>query len=215
MAVLCGAKTRAGGTCKQPALTNGRCRYHGGKTPHGVKSPHFKHGRYSKYLPTKLAARYTEAAADKDLLELHAEIALIDARLSDVLERIHKGESGTLWEQIGIEFDKFKRAQVIKDTDEARAALAALDRLITEGIADYAAWKEVFELVEQRRKLVESERKRMVEMQQMISMERALILIGAIGETIRRHVADNQSRQRIAADIARLVGSAPSTIIDG
>ena len=30
MAVHCGAKTRAGGRCKAPAMANGRCRVHGG-----------------------------------------------------------------------------------------------------------------------------------------------------------------------------------------
>ena len=28
----CGAKTRAGGCCAQPAMKNGRCRLHGGKS---------------------------------------------------------------------------------------------------------------------------------------------------------------------------------------
>jgi len=209
MRTFCGAKTRAGGTCRQPALANGRCRYHGGKTPVGIESVHFRHGRYSKYLPARLAARYSEAQQDPALLELRAEIALIDTRLTDVLDRLDKGESGALWEIVSSEFDKFKKAQVVKDTDEARAALSALDSLFTDGIGDYAAWKEVSELVEQRRKLVESERKHEVETQQTLSVEQALSLIGSIHETIRRHVADSAARQLIAADLARLVGNAP------
>jgi hypothetical protein len=28
----CGAKTRAGQCCRQPAMANGRCRFHGGKS---------------------------------------------------------------------------------------------------------------------------------------------------------------------------------------
>lgn len=196
-------------------MPNGRCNLHGGKSLAGTESPSFKHGRYSKYLPTRLAARYVEAQKDPALLELRAEIALIDTRLTDVLERLDKGESGALWTLISNEFDKFKKAQVVKDTDEARAALGALDQLFTDGIADYAAWKEVSDLVEQRRKLVESERKHEVETQQMISTERALLLIGAIGETIRRHVADAGTRQLIAADLTRLVGNTPGTVIDG
>jgi hypothetical protein len=207
--MLCGAKTRSGGTCKRAAMPNGRCNLHGGKSPKGIESPSFKHGRYSKYLPSRLAARYTEAQQDPALLELRAEIALIDTRLTDVLERLDKGESGALWTLIASEFDKFKKAQVVKDTDEARSALSALDSLFTEGIGDYAAWKEVSELVEQRRKLVESERKHEVETQQMLSTEQALSLIGSIHETIRRHVADSAARQLIAADLARLVGDAP------
>ena len=45
----CGAKTRAGGSCKQPAMPNGRCRMHGGKStgaPKGNKNA-LKHGRYT------------------------------------------------------------------------------------------------------------------------------------------------------------------------
>ncbi|MFH1974657.1 MAG: HGGxSTG domain-containing protein [Pseudomonadota bacterium] len=46
----CGAKTRSGTPCKSPAMTNGRCRLHGGKStgpPKGNQNA-FKHGLYSR-----------------------------------------------------------------------------------------------------------------------------------------------------------------------
>ncbi len=51
----CGAKTRSGTPCKGPAMANGRCRMHGGKstgprTPEGLersRKANFKHGLYS------------------------------------------------------------------------------------------------------------------------------------------------------------------------
>ena len=51
----CGAKTRNGTPCKAPAMANGRCRMHGGKstgprTPEGLersRKANFKHGLYS------------------------------------------------------------------------------------------------------------------------------------------------------------------------
>ncbi len=54
----CGAKTRGGTTCKSPAMTNGRCRMHGGKstgprTPEGLersRKANLKHGLYSAEL---------------------------------------------------------------------------------------------------------------------------------------------------------------------
>jgi hypothetical protein len=48
---LCGAKCRGKNKrCRQPAIRPvGRCRLHGGLTPIGIASPHFKHGRRSKY----------------------------------------------------------------------------------------------------------------------------------------------------------------------
>jgi len=45
----CGAKTRKGTPCQSPAMPNGRCRMHGGKStgaPKGNKNA-WKHGRYS------------------------------------------------------------------------------------------------------------------------------------------------------------------------
>ena len=50
----CGAKTRSGKPCKNPAMKNGRCRLHGGlstgpKTPEGrARCGNWKHGYYSK-----------------------------------------------------------------------------------------------------------------------------------------------------------------------
>jgi hypothetical protein len=51
----CGAKTRGGHPCTHGAgqrtehVGDGRCWLHGGKTPRGMKSPHFKHGGDSRY----------------------------------------------------------------------------------------------------------------------------------------------------------------------
>ena len=52
----CGAKTRRGSPCQEPAMKNGRCRLHGGKstgarTPEGLRrivEANLKHGRYTK-----------------------------------------------------------------------------------------------------------------------------------------------------------------------
>ena len=45
----CLARTRAGTPCQSPAMTNGRCRMHGGRAPGAPKgnSHAFKHGRCS------------------------------------------------------------------------------------------------------------------------------------------------------------------------
>nr|WP_272906558.1 HGGxSTG domain-containing protein [Devosia sp. SL43] len=45
----CLARTRSGASCQSPAMTNGRCRMHGGAStgaPIGNKNA-LKHGRYS------------------------------------------------------------------------------------------------------------------------------------------------------------------------
>jgi len=45
----CAARTRSGNPCQSPAMPNGRCRMHGGKSqgaPKGNKNA-FRHGRYT------------------------------------------------------------------------------------------------------------------------------------------------------------------------
>lgn len=48
---ICGARTRDGGICPTPPVIGAsRCRMHGGRSPRGLKSASFKHGRYSAEL---------------------------------------------------------------------------------------------------------------------------------------------------------------------
>ncbi len=84
----CGARTRNGEPCKGAAMANGRCRLHGGKTPCGPASPHFKHGRYSKLLrDLRLAERFQAILADGELGELRREMAIADMLVDDVSVR--------------------------------------------------------------------------------------------------------------------------------
>src|SRR5579864_1960633 len=79
----CCAKTRAGTPCKSPAMKNGRCRMHGGKstgprTTEGrarIRSANLKHGKYS------------HATRKKELLFRLADKALIIHY--DIMEREH------------------------------------------------------------------------------------------------------------------------------
>lgn len=49
LASKCRALTRSGKPCQAPAMPNGRCRMHGGKSPGAPKGNKnaFKHGRYT------------------------------------------------------------------------------------------------------------------------------------------------------------------------
>jgi hypothetical protein len=47
----CGAKTRKKTPCQAPAMPNGRCRTHGGKSPGAPCGPangNYRHGQYTK-----------------------------------------------------------------------------------------------------------------------------------------------------------------------
>jgi hypothetical protein len=186
-------------------MRNGRCYLHGGKTPGGMASPQFKTGRYSKYLPARLAGKYQDALADKHLLELRFEVALVDTRLAELIERVGAGESKDLWHTLKATNAELNVAIRSKDTAKMALAVRKIGELIDQGIGDHQAWVDVFDVIEQRRKLVESERKRLVEMQQMITSERAMLLIAALVDVVRNHVTDRDILAAISADVGKLI----------
>lgn len=203
----CGAKTRGGSACKQPALPNGRCHYHGGKSLAGIASATYKTGRYSQVMPTRMRGRYAEAQADGALLELRDDIALTDARLADLLGRVDSGESGALWQSLMAARGDLLAYRRAGDNVRMAEALNLILELIGQGHADYRAWGEVAQVLEQRRRLVVSERKRLIELQQTITVEKAMLLIGAIGGIIKAHVSDRETLTKISADISALVAT--------
>lgn len=204
--VICGAKTRSGGLCQSPPVKGSRrCRMHGGTQPVGPASPNFKTGRYSKLLPKRMAATYAQAQADGELLALKDEIALLDSRLADVLGRVDTGESSRLWTDLQFTWGEMQAARRAEDAKLTAQKLNDVGRLIAQGTSDYAAWADVRALIDQRRRLVESERKRLVEMQQMMTTERAMVLLSVVIDTVRKHVTDRDALQGIATDIRALV----------
>ena len=176
------------------------CYMHGGKTPKGIASPQFKNGRYSKYLPQGLLEKYHESVADPELLNMRHEIAICDARLSELLKRSDTGEAGRLWEQAQTANDNLQKAMDDENYGAVALQCRILDRLIGEGLTDYEAWHEIAQLLEQRRKLAESEQKRLVAMQQTITSEEAMTLVMALTQSVRRYVHDPATLNSIQTD---------------
>jgi hypothetical protein len=141
---------------------------HGGKTPQGAGSVHFKHGRYSSCLSTRLAAAYEDAMHDPKLLELRDEIATVDARMIDLLKCVDTGESGALWWEAQAAMAKFCQEQQKNNISGMRIALEHVDQVITHGAGDYAAWVEIPELIEQRRRLCDSDNRRLTQAHELI-----------------------------------------------
>lgn len=181
------------------------CVVHGGKNPRGLAAPGYVHGRYSKDLPTRLAARYQASQSDPDLLNLSAELSLLDARLHDVLGRVDTGESGQVWRDLRTTYKEMQAAHARRDLGALSEALSTIGALIQTGASDYAAWADVRSLIDQRRKLVQTETRRRTDMQQMVTAEQAMVLVSRITGIIREHVHERGALAAIVADLSRLV----------
>lgn len=138
-AKLCGAKTRAGGSCRRHAMQNGRCRLHGGLSPPpGPAHPRYIHGgRSRRYaLVGALSKKYAQHLGDLDYMGLRDEMALISTQIDELVS------TGALDTQEGrsevrelvaerrklstAEAQRVKLAQEVMTIEQARAFGAAL-----------------------------------------------------------------------------------------
>ena len=69
----CGARTRRGTPCRSPAMANGRCRMHGGKSS-GAPRGNNNALKYGRYTATAIAERRELAALIRSMRKLVAEV---------------------------------------------------------------------------------------------------------------------------------------------
>jgi hypothetical protein len=176
----------------------------------GVDSPTFKHGRYSKHLPDQLATRYQEALNDANLICLDDEIALVDSRIGRQLDLLEKtGVNEAMFIRLKLLYSRF---QTHTNSGQHRYAIRAINELgalLDQGADATIAWGEINELIEQRRRLVETERKRLLDEDQMITIDRLMVLVGALVDIIRRNVASREERAAVSNEIRLLVERGP------
>jgi len=223
---VCKAHAHGGRPCRQPAV-EGRevCRYHGGLTPVGLASANFKHGRYSKHLPKDMEAAFFDAVADPDFLSQRSEIAMMTSRIETLLEaaKERSGGSSESWKELRTIWRDLNK--VLKDGVEARkrddkAEIERCDRTYGElfsrvgKIIDgaYEADRLVtnaLRLLEPRRHLVESERRRIVEQAQVIEISRVAILVELLADGVRKHVRDEIVLAAIGREFTSVLGATP------
>lgn len=204
---ICGAKLRGKERhCRTKVVSsNGRCRLHGGATPKGMASPNYKHGRFSKYMPTHILDNYGTFLNDGGISTLRHEMALCDLIADEHLEAAFAVDrSAAITGAIG-EIEAYLHGTIDpKDRDHLLAALAYLEAGSLAGLA--AVTGKLLPVIEQRRKLVDAETKRIAMLNQNLTPEQALMFVRALGDAIKRHVHDDIVLRAIYEDFDRLMG---------
>lgn len=208
---FCGAKAKSSGKpCRAPAMANGRCRVHGGATPSGVNSPHWKHGRYVKSMPKTIIPFLEEQAQDADRLSLEKELDLVDARMSLLLESVGKSDGPAAWRALEAASEEFNRAQNAPGPDRVRVArmfqaMQKIQDTIASGAGDAATWGEMMTLIDRRRMLVESVERRAISTGRAIPAEAVLNMFASFARTVVDEITDPTQRRRIAVRIKEIM----------
>lgn len=202
----CGAKTRSGSPCKKaPLQGRSRCKLHGGASLAGIAHPNFKGGKYSKALPTRLLEKYHAALNDPDLLSSKNEIAILDARLAELLQRLDDGPGAGLWLDCSQQADGLFAAVAVGDLGQVEAIATRIKEICRLGQEQDRAWQEVHKTADLRRKLADSEVRRLEAAEHSITAPQVLSLSQSLLESVRRNVSDRATLAAIAADFQQLL----------
>lgn len=209
----CGAKSRrTGGLCQNYAMRNGRCRMHGGKTPSGIASPHFKTGQHSKYLPKHLKADYDRLSKDAKLLSVRSDVALITARALELTKQLDSEPPP--WGKVVDLLVSCEQEQ----GDDFKAAFASLAKAVREGMDKTEryekTWAELRQIMLEKAKLTQAEHKRLEVLGGLLKLDDVLAVLCRLLEAVRIHVQDMDARQAIQAEFDEIIDARSQAVAE-
>lgn len=199
---------RSGERCKGVAVAsspNQKCRMHGGTS--GVSINGVKSGRYSKFLPSKLDEMYCEARSNPDILDMREHIALLEARMQEILEESTSEGTAPKWSEVAEIFAEIETALLCAETDKVVAAMERMHKILDDGKRWDRTWVQVTDLMEQLRKMSDTDIKRQKDLNLMVPVERVVILMAAVATAVKRHVTNPGEIQAVYNELAMLHGT--------
>lgn len=188
--------------CRRRAVKGYKvCQVHGAGSPlqgrPGGRPP--TKGKFYRYLPKDLGEKVIEASKDPDLLSLRNEIKLLDARLMQLIERVEEGGATTNWTDINTAWKTLQRSQ--GDPDATAAAIQSIQDIIARGLHDSMIWVDIRAVISDRGKLVRVEARRLVDMRQTITSERALALVLAMADIVMGELTEYREDGKVVDDV--------------
>lgn len=212
----CGSKLRGKDRyCqKYPVAPNGRCDLHGGNTPYGIASPHWKTGDHSRYpsLPKRLTDAYKASLDDPDAFSLRSNLGIIDSRINELLSNLDNSASSVaIWIDIRKHWAAFLSANRANDLAKANLAVTKLNELINTGDANSDTWFEILQATKLRKELVDSDAKRLQIASQVLTSEQAaglfLRVIVLIKEGVLKHISNTDEAQNFLVFMSESLAS--------
>lgn len=213
----CTAKAKSTGLqCTRDAMIGRtKCYVHGGPTPRGADSPHFKDGTRSLYyLPTKLKAIAESIPAEFDKDVLSRNTLLTEAFIRQKLETLEDApDSREAWEALRKDLDKLIEAFSNENYGAVAVRLDSISRLIDERILYHMGVSEIRrDLAEQRanqKAIAEIEFKG----QNAIPVSQLIKFLLSITEIAAAVISNPKERYALFDGIDRLIGAnAPAMI---
>ena len=188
----------------------GRCKNCGGNNLSGIAHSNYKGRGYSKDVPSRLMAQYEASLNDPKLLTLRSELALCDAKISELLQSLKSAEASFGTEvpavALGKALRRSKRAvQRGMDPGAFLNVLDTVEALVKDLISSTRLWEEMGTWIDRRQRLTDSEFRHVMHSHLAISAEEMTVLAGGILRILRDRIDDRKLLGLIADDVGRLI----------
>lgn len=174
------------------------------------KPPTTRKSRYGQSISrVPLRERYEEQLTAPDLLSLRDENALLIARLNDLLARVdEKAIDFTAMLALHQELVTYT---AIGDLSLIQGVTKQMGDLINRGLAEAEIFREIYQIVEHRRKLVETEMKTIHTIGSMLSTEQFMVLLSKVVAALALHISDKSQLAAVHGEINRLLDLVPTS----
>jgi len=205
-----------------------KCRAHGGTALKGIAAPATKTGIHSAYLPKRYAQDYESALQRGDVMQLQNEIAITEARLSELYRNLNGSSSEEIFLQMQTRLDHIDRLQKAIEranrlddaTERVKRVAAARDKttelvaeifdLVRLGSKDYQQWIEIEKFQKHKRNLIQVERQLEIDQGVLIQVSAVTLMLSALMSSIQANVRDRSALQAIQGDFISITSSVGS-----
>ena len=172
-------------------------------------------GSASSFPLTRLAAQYNKMRKDGQVLSNRAAIEVIDTRIRQLAERIDVNDAPDRLARLFTLWNEYQDAKGSGRSVEASQKEFALSQEFEKANTDYAAWRQMFEGLDLRRKMVESEVKVLKEIHAIMTAEDAYELSAKLLAAVMRVVDDPKKLKQVQYEFTRIIGESGDNASEG
>jgi hypothetical protein len=199
--------------CDKPAVPGYNfCSSHGGPSP---SRNFFGRGRSmttgagSSFPLTRLASKYNEMKKDGRILSNRHSITIIDHRIMQLVERIDANDAPDRLNKLQKLWNEMRDFEMRGNEVEATLIKKAIDVQFEKAREDFLSWDQMVNILDARRKMVDSEVKVAKDIQAILTAEDAYELVAKLLASVIQVVNDPNQLKRIQYEFTRIIGDTP------
>lgn len=200
-----------GERCRQPVRPGWSvCKFHGAGSSDAPGGRPPETGRYSDHLPTRYFQDYQSYLADPNLLSMRNEMALLDVRIGELLERLETADSAQAWNRVAIVNAMLEKMLSDGKTESLPQVQKALQDAMTMHKDDASTWGQLTHMIETRRKVADVERRRIEAAKKYLTLSEANALLAFFTSAVMRNVSSPHERACISEELRKFAARGES-----